>query len=188
MTINEIELFDLYGNGTLVMKTNVEEPRDDLRYTWYVKSNGQLIYKGTYQRNPFTAIQIEHLGLYVVRAFVRDGEGNKVELAAEFCASKKTSPVLAAAEAENDTVSVVPKVEHISGTFWQFSAEGNIPENAKYAWYIYREDQIDPIFKGSYSADANLLYDCKESGSYHAKLFVLFDGRKISVNTEIFSF
>lgn len=184
MIIKEIELFDLYGDGTLVMKTNVDTPTEDLRYTWYVKLNGQLIHKAGYQRNPFTAIHIDHLGKYVVKAFVRDANGEKVEEEVVFVANKKTSPQLAMEETKP---MIIAKADHISGAFWQFSAEGEIPENAKYAWYLYKKDVSEPIFRGAYVNTCNFVYNISESGEYLAKLFVLSSaGEKYVVVTDYF--
>ena len=46
MNITGLDLFDLYGDGTLVMKTAVDGADASTRYTWYVKQNGKTVYKG----------------------------------------------------------------------------------------------------------------------------------------------
>lgn len=185
MNITGLDLFDLYGDGTLVMKTSVDDADPSARYTWYVKLRGQTIYKGSYQRNPFTAIQLEHLGTYTVKAFVRDGEGNKKEYEATFSATRRTSPQLAQAEA--DAFSVTPVVSHVSGGFWQFSVEESFDPESKFAWYIYQEDVSDPIVKMPYSNEAKTVYKFETAGRYYVKAFVIQNGNKQSASSDVFT-
>lgn len=185
MEIKELELFDLYGDGTLVMKTNVDVPNDSLRFCWYIKEKGRLIYRGNYQRNSFSAFQLPHLGKYMIKAFVRDEQGEKAEIEVEFNVTKKTSPQLVLAES-TVTFSVQPKVEHISGGFWCFQVEGEIPEDARFAWYVYKEDIDEPVVRTVYSEESNYTYKFDISGTYYVKLFVLANGKKKSIVTEQF--
>ena len=185
MKIKELELFDLYGDGTLVMKTNVDIPNDNFRFCWYIKEKGRLIYKGNYQRNCFLAFQLPHLGKYMIKAFVRDEQGEKVETEVEFYATKKTSPQLALAES-TITFLVEPKVEHISGGFWCFQVEGELPENANFAWYIYKEEIDEPVLRTGYSEQSNYTYKFDTSGTYYVKLFIVANGKKKSIVSESF--
>ena len=184
MNITGLDLFDLYGDGTLVMKTAVEDVDLSARYAWYVKQNGKTVYKGSYQRNPFTAVQLEHLGTYVVKAFVRDGEGNKQELEATFSATKRTSPKLA--QADEISFSLTPVASHISGGFWQFSLEESFPPQSKFAWYIYQEGVSDPMVKLPYNNEAKAFYKFETAGRYYVKAFVMQDGRKQSASSNVF--
>ncbi len=180
-----MDLFDLYGDGTLVMKTLVDTPDPSLRYAWYVKLYGQKIYESRYQRNPFTAAKLSHLGNYVVKAFVRDGEGNKVTWEEIFTANKRTSPQLALLDDTDFTV--IPVISNISGAFWQFSVEGSFAEDTKFAWYIYQEGQDDPMEKIPYSKDSNTIYQFKAPGNYYAKAFVIQEGVKRSAFSDMFT-
>lgn len=182
MNITGLDLFDLYGDGTLVMKTAVDGADASTRYTWYVKQNGKTVYKGAYQRDPFTAVQLEHLGTYVVKAFVRDGEGSKQEFEATFSATKRTSPKLAQAEA----FSVTPVASHVSGGFWQFSVEESFEPESKFAWYIYQEGVNDPIVKMPYNHEPKAFYKFETAGRYYVKAFVMQDGRKQSASSNVF--
>lgn len=179
MEIIRLDLFDLYGDGTLVMKTEVDEPDPSLRYAWYVKAYGQKIYETHYQRNPFTAAQLQHLGSYVVKAFVRDGEGNKVTLEKTFTANKYTSPQLALTDT---SFTVTPVATQISGAFWQFTAEGTFGENTRFAWYVYQEGADTPIEKIPYSKDPSTVYQFTAPGRYYVKAFVIQDGVKQSAS------
>lgn len=179
-----LDLFDLYGDGTLVMKTLVDKPDPSLRYAWYVKLCGQKIFESHYQRNPFTAVRLSHLGNYLIKAFVRDGEGNKVTQEETFIANKYTSPQLALTDT---SFTVTPVATQISGAFWQFSVEGSFAEDTKFAWYIYQEGQDDPMEKIPYSKDNNTIYQFKAPGNYYAKAFVIQDGVKRSAFSDAFT-
>ena len=159
MNITGLDLFDLYGDGTLVMKTAVDGADASTRYTWYVKQNGKTVYKGAYQRDPFTAVQLEHLGTYVVKAFVRDGEGNKQEFVAS----------------------------HVSGGFWQLSLEESFPPESKFAWYIYQDGVSDPMVKIPYSHESKAFYKFETAGRYYFKAFVIQGGNKQSASSEVFT-
>ena len=50
MKIVSLDLFDLFGDGTLVMKTNVDEPDSAFRYAWYIKENGRATISATPMR------------------------------------------------------------------------------------------------------------------------------------------
>ena len=183
--ITGLDLFDLYGDGTLVMKTAVDGADASTRYTWYVKQNGKTVYKGAYQRDPFTAVQLEHLGTYVVKAFVRDGEGNKQEFEATFSATRRTSPKLV--QSKVNTFSVTPVVSHISGSFWQFSVEENFDPESRFAWYIYQKDISDPIVKMPYSNKSKTIYKFETAGLYYVKAFVIQSGNKQSASSDMFT-
>lgn len=185
MKITGLDLFDLYGDGTLVMKTAVEDADSSTRYAWYVKFRGQTVYKGSYQRDPFTAVQLEHLGTYTVKSFVRDGDGNKQELEATFSATKRTSPKLA--QAEENAFSVTPVASHVSGGFWQFSVEESFDEESKFAWYIYQEGVSEPMVKMPYSHEFKAFYKFEAAGRYYVKAFVIQDGNKQSASSDVFT-
>lgn len=189
MKIREIEIFDLYGDGTLVLKTNMEKASDDFRYAWNVKLNGRYILKGAYQKRAFTALQLAHLGKYEITAFVRNGAGEKVEERAEFHASLKTSPFLAVLEKENALVRVTPHIEQIDGGICQFTVQGNLPDGATCAWYVYQaENEAEPVFRSQYSEDSQCRYESEKSGDYYAKLFlILDDGQKLTFRSDVFT-
>lgn len=184
MKITGLDLFDLYGDGTLVMKTAVEGADASTRYTWYVKEAGKVIYKGAYQVRPFAAVKLEHLGNYTVKAFVRDGAGNKLELEIPFAATQHTSPKLSQAEA----FPVTPVITHISGGFWQFSVKESFAPGSKFAWYIYQEGVKDPVAKLlPYTQVSKTVYEFNQAGRYYVKTFVVQNGVKQSANSDVFT-
>lgn len=182
MEITGVELFDLYGDGTLVIKTNVDQEDETLRYAWYISESKELIYKGKYQNKPFTAIQLKHLGSYTVKAFVMDGNGNKAEFLTKFAANKRTSPKL-----PHPIPQVTPSVTHISGAFWQFSVDANLEKNARIAWYVYQEGQPNPIAKLPYASDKEAIYQFEKPGNYAVKVFIVQHGEKKSFLGSLFT-
>ena len=173
MEITGVELFDLYGDGTLVIKTNVDTEDKSLRYTWYVSENRELFYKGKYQEKPFTAIQLKHQGTYTVKAFVMDGSKNKAEFLAKFSANKHTSPKL-----PRPIPQVTPSVTHLSGAFWQFSVDAQLEKDAEIAWYVYQEKKPAPIARLPYTRDKEAIYQFEIPGNYAVKVFIVQLGEK----------
>jgi hypothetical protein len=181
MEIKEVEVFDLYGNGTLVLKTNVAEPTDDLRYCWYVRQGNKTIWKGAYQRKPFAAASVEMPGDYTIRAYVRDGEGNKVEMEVPFSADRVNSPLLV------DATAVHAKASNISGPFWKLELVEEPGEGAEYAWYLYQEGEEQPVHKGEYSDRSDYVHRFEEPGTYRAKLFVRVNKQRRTALTDWFT-
>ena len=186
MNISELELFDVSENGLLVMKTNVDEPAEDLRYAWYVKENGVFIYKSQYRHNPYTAVQLPYRGSYAVTAFVRNGTGEKITKEMVFRADRKTSPLLADKEVEHFNVCA-PAVEHISERFWRFHAAGDLPEGARFAWYIYREGVKEPLVRSAYAEEPTYMHKFEAPGNYSVKMFVVVGDAKRSAVGETFT-
>lgn len=175
MEITGVELFDLYGDGTLVIKTNVDKEDENLRYAWYISENKELIYKGKYQSKPFTALQLKHLGSYTIKAFVMDGDKNKAEFLTKFRATKRTSPKL-----PQPIPQVTPSATRISGAFWQFSIDAALEKDAKIAWYVYQANQPNPIARLPYARDKEVIYQFENPGNYAVKVFIIQHGEKKS--------
>lgn len=186
MKIVALDLFDLYGNGTLVMRTVVDQPSTALRYTWYIKKNGKNIYKGHYQRNPYMAFQLEHLGTYTVKAYVWEGKGEAMSFEADFTANKRTSPELAKT-IEQNRFQITPVVTHISGAFWEFSLEEDFGEDAQFAWYVYQADNPEPVSKQMYSSESRMVHQFEQPGNYYVKAFVIKDDVKCSACSQVFT-
>ncbi|MDO5558459.1 MAG: hypothetical protein Q4F95_02555 [Oscillospiraceae bacterium] len=184
MEIREIDVFDLYGDGTLVIKTNMTGQADDLRYAWYIELNSKKIFKGSYQHNPFMSYKIDQPGKYVVKAFVKNSDQDKVQSETEFTANKKTSPALIKDEVK--TFKLSPFAEHISDTFWKMDVKEKLADNAKYAWYLYRVNEQEPCIKQLYTPISEYVCSLKDPGEYYAKVFAVVDGIKHTAKTDVF--
>lgn len=77
MKIMEVEVFDLRGDGTIILKTRVKDVSDYIRYAWYVYYGNHLLFKSQYSNKPFMEYTITSLGTYRVKAFVLDKQTQK---------------------------------------------------------------------------------------------------------------
>ena len=91
MKIREIDAFDLYGDGTLVIKTNMEKDAPDggdgSRYAWHIMRKQLTIFKIPYQVRPWTAWQIPKYGEYLIKAFVKNADGERTRICVKCGAS-----------------------------------------------------------------------------------------------------
>jgi len=186
MKIKEIEAFDLYGDGTLVLKTNVEGKKNGLEYAWYIKRDGKLIFKSSYQLKDFIAFNIDKSGKYVIKAFVLENKSNKISEEIEISIDSTTSPKLVKKQLSLMGIDIVPVVEFISGPFWKMSVSGKFPKSSKFAWYIYKKGKKEPIFKQNYSLNNEYIHKFEEKGEYKAKVFAVLDENKYSMSTDWF--
>ena len=180
MKIKEIEAFDLYGDGTLVLKTNVDEPEDNLRYAWYVKLNNKIEHEVKYQKKSFAAVTLKQYGTYKVKAFVMNKDKEKVISEIEFTCNKNTSPNIR-------KFIITPVVSCVSGDFWKFSIKETFEDGTKYAWYIYRDGENEPYVKTDYSTETSIIHQFNNSGTYFIKVFVIKNGVKYSKRSEKFN-
>ena len=185
MKIATVDVLDLFGDGTLVMKTTVDEPGTAMRYAFYVKENGKNIFKSAYQTCPYMGFRLEHLGSYVIKAFARNGTEEAVHTEVSFDADKRTSPKLA--KVKKPVFPVTPVVSHVSGNFWQFSLVETFVPGTKFAWYIHQEGTDTPIIKTPYTEDSKLIHQFEESGRYYVKGFVVQSGTKRSAKSGVFT-
>ena len=184
MKIRDVDVFDLYGDGTLVIKTNVEDAGEGVRYAWYVKQGKRNVFKGTYQAKPFMSYDIPAIGTYVVKAFVKNQAGEKAEKEVTFNANRRTSPLLVSAASL--PLEGAPEIEHISGPFYRMSLRQNLPESARYAWYIYRKDEKEPFARQMYSESSEYVFAFQNPGEYYVKVFVTLDNAKSSLKSDLF--
>lgn len=184
MRINEIEVFDLFGDGTLVLKTNTDEESKTARYAWYVYYQGRLIHKTPYQAKSFLGVKVEKLGRYTVKAFVKD-EDEKIKDEIEVVLNRTTSPVLAN---NNKTVTLITIiVEKVTSNIMRFDVQGDFDENTTFAWYIYSEGNDEPICKQMYAKTSEYFHTFNTTGKYYAKVFALSNTEKRSVKSDVFS-
>ena len=75
-----------------------------------------------------------------------------------------------------------PEVDFLMGKI--FIAEGELSDDMQYAWYIYKSEEKEPVFKSGYSIEPSISYMIKESGCYFAKLFVKTGAGKYTYKSE----
>ncbi|MBR2743520.1 MAG: hypothetical protein IKD89_08015 [Clostridia bacterium] len=199
MKILSVDVFDLYGDGTLVFKTNVDTPEDkSVQYAWYVKKGDRTIYKGAYGMKPFMAYEIKEPGNYLIKAYaLNDSIGQKDKYELFFTADRETSPMLFASKkkgapapapaAVSPHTGRPPKVTHVAGHFWHAAVSGEYPVGSKFAWYIYLNGSTTPLERFSYSEDTECVCRLAEPGSYQVKLSVVSGKKKETSLSEKFT-
>lgn len=183
--INNIEVFDVNGDGTLIIKTNLNDTYENAKFAWYISYNGHTIYKSAYQKNPYMSYKVENLGKYMIKSFVKT-ETEKVQEEVIFDATRSTSPKLVT-ETKAEKTAIVPIAENINRGFWRFDIREPLSDGTTYAWYLFKENDETPYFKQMYTNYSEYIHSFKESGNYFAKLFVISNGIKKSVKTDVFT-
>jgi len=186
MNIKEIEVFDLYEDGTLVIKTNMEEKNEKLKYAWYIRKDEETIFKSKYQNQEFMAFNIDKSGLYAVKAFVIDDKLNKISKETKILIDYSTSPKLIEKELSKINVNVNVNIQFLNKLSWKINIYGQFPKSSKFAWYIYKRGKSEPIYKQMYSDKLEYIYEFAEKGQYKLKLFIISNGNKYSNNTQWF--
>lgn len=183
MTITEINCFALRNDGTLLMKTEVANPRDDYRYCFYIYRDQELMFKSPYDTRSFFIYKVDRLGTYQIKGFVRNGEGTqKQSLAIKYTLTKSNAEKLSQEDCfVSEAVLSVAKSDDLS---YIFSVSGHFPADAQYAWYIYREGEKKPEFRGAYSNNPTMMHNFNSSGFYMAKLFVRIGEKKLILRSD----
>ena len=188
MKISEIEAFDVYGDGTLILKTNLSEPVEGAQYAWYLIEGEETLVKVWFQNNRYTAIKLEKTGRYTIRAYVLDKDKHKTKKEIPFVANKKTSPILAEKTGDvKPEITVTPVVKKLSDSFWRFSVEEELPAGTQLAWYIYKEGETVPLYKQMYAKTTNYVHRFKEGGNYVLKVFAVLNNEKYTGISDVFT-
>lgn len=186
MEIKLVDFFDLYGDGTLVLRTIVDTPEKDVLYAWDVEKEKTRIHKGEFSPKPFMAVKVTEPGSYLIRSYVFDQMKKEKIIYEKYCElDRNTSPQLiagkkrnAAGQTEPDTTTK-PVVTHIAGPFWMANVAEQYPEDATFSWYLYTDGSTKPFEKQGFSRDQEFVYRFRNPGNYRVKLTVLVKGEKL---------
>ena len=204
MTIKYIDAFDLYKNGSIVLRTVADKQDGNYRYSWYIKQGNKIIFKSNYTADAFMLHKVDQPGTYEIIFFLRNEQTKeklREQMTLDVVFSESGAPVRQAppkthvpAKPQQETArssavppkkadpapkpAFAPKVAHISGPFWHMIPEKACPEGAKYSWYIYKAGNPTPVFKRSYSDDPEYVHKFQNAGKYYVKLSVLVNGEK----------
>jgi len=187
MTIKEIEAFDLYKDGTLMIKTNVEEKNEKLKYAWRIKKDKKKIFESNYQKQEFIIFNVDKSGEYIVEAFVIDDKLNKISKEKKISICYYTSPKLVEKELLEIKFSVSVNIQFLNRLLWKINIYGQFPKNFKFAWYIYKKGKDAPIYRQMYSENLDYTHEFNEKGQYKLKLFVILNGNKYANETKWFN-
>ncbi|PET44979.1 hypothetical protein CN514_21310 [Bacillus sp. AFS001701] len=162
------------------VKWEIDATGDGLEYAWYIYRDGEREEFISFNKSNVLEWNPNKPGLYFIKAFVRDSEGNKVS---EWSSEYKIVDYLHL----EDIKKIIPDKQSPQnwGTTitWKAEVKG---EDLEYAWYIYKEgERIDYI---PFTANNLLEWTPFESGRYRIKLFVKDNyGNKFSKWTREFS-
>ena len=186
MKILEVTCFDLKNDGSLLIKSEMDEANPEYRYCFYIYKGSETLYKSPYDRKSFILYKAEQYGKHKIKAFVRNKDGSeKDECVIDYVVNKANARnLMSNEEQESSDISVKVDFEKIRDCIYLITATGELPESAKYAWYIYNADNNQELFRGPYSASPNFTYDFLTPGNYFAKLFVKDGNRKNTMKSE----
>lgn len=179
MRIVEVTCFALRNDGTLLIKTNVDHADDSYRYCFYIYKGSETLFKSPYDKKSFLMHKVEEFGKYQIKAFVRNADGTEKEtMVISYIVNKSNARELAS----EDSIEVVPAIkiliEKIKFGTVLVTASGALSDDMQFAWYIYKENTKEPVFKSKYSDQSIFSYVTTDKGRYYAKLFVKEGNKK----------
>ena len=185
MKIEEVTCFALRNNGTLLIKTEVDEPDESYRYCFYIYKGSETLYKSPYDRKSFLMWKADAFGKYQIKAFVRNSDGaEKDSMVISYVVNRSNARELDTEDEDQAPVNINVSVEKLKEGVLMATASGDLPEGAQFAWYVYPAESREPEFKGNYSTNPMLTYSVKGSGNYYAKVFVKSGARKDTARSE----
>lgn len=183
MEIIHVEVFDLFGDGTLVLKTDLDNADENIRYAWYISFGKNPPEKTKYLKNNFLGWEISDPGVYKIKAWAMNiVTKEKVSKEVTFTVNRITSPVLFESFDEQKNMHV--DVFHVEGAVWRITALGDLPEYADYAWYVYRDGEDNPVYKTEYAPVNEFLYEVPSNGKYRFKFFCRTENDKMSFTSD----
>ena len=173
MKILEVTCFALRNDGTLLIKTNMDQTDDSYRYCFYIYKGSETIFKSPYDRKSFLMYKVDEFGKYQIKAFVRNSDGTeKDSMVISYIVNKSNAKELAGDEVIEIVPAITVNIEKIKDNTVLVTATGAINEDMQFAWYIYNGEEKEPVFKSKYSKEPSISYIVKENGNFYAKLFV----------------
>jgi len=184
MKIEEVSCFALKGDGTLLIKINMDKPDDSYRYCFYIYKGSETLFKSPYDRKSFLMYKVDEFGKYQIKAFVRNANGSeKDSMVIPYVVNKDNARELA-----GDVIEVIPnatiELKKYENNMIIANVTGEFSDEVQYAWYVYYNTDKEPVFKSKYSIEASLSYIAKKKGNYLMKLFVKDNGKKFVYKSE----
>ena len=185
MKIEEVACFALRNNGTLLIKTEVDEPDESYRYCFYIYKGSETLYKSPYDRKSFLMYKADAFGKYQIKAFVRNSDGSERDsMVISYVVNRSNARELAAEEEAQPPVNITAAVEGIKDGVIMAAARGDLEEGDQFAWYVYQSGSKEPEFRGTYSSNPMFSYSAQSDGKYFVKLFLKRGERKVTARSE----
>ena len=185
MKIEEVTCFALRNNGTLLIKTEVDEPDESYRYCFYIYKGSETLYKSPYDRKSFLMWKADAFGKYQIKAFVRNSDGaEKDSMVISYVVNRSNARELDTEDEDQAPVNINVSVEKLKEGVLMATASGDLPEGTQFAWYVYHSGSKEPEFRGTYSSNPMFSYSAQDGGKYFVKLFLKRGERKVTARSE----
>ena len=186
MTIEEINCFALRGDGTLLIKTEMDEVRAENLYCFYITDRQGKTFKAPYAKESFLLHQVEELGTYQIKAFVKDSvTGEKVISSLNYVLDGKKAWKL---RKESQLASAQVTLELLEGLkppSLLFKVKGELPKDTEICWYVYHDSETETEYRSPYQKERSFLYQAKGRGRYMGKAFLRNEEEKVSIKSDI---
>ena len=179
MEIEAVHCNAINGDGTLLLKVDVDEPEKPFQYCFYIYKGSETLFKSAYKPESWLEYKAEEFGKYQIKAFVRDRETKaavsrvvpyvlKEKYAWKLAESKKKEPPI--------TGMLGVELERISpGVF----RAGTALTCRRYAWRVFQEGKETPEFSRDFSPDPVLVYAALHSGCYRVELTAELENERL---------
>lgn len=170
MQIEAVHCNALNGDGTLLLKTDVDEPERPLQYCFYLYKGSETICKTPYDQKSWMEHKVEALGKYQIKAFVRDTEtGQTISKVVPYVLKEKYAQKLAQAlntgPLPDGKIDV--RLQQLSpGVLW--AKAGRWCDRC--AWRVFREGTEKAEFERGFSKSPVLVYAALATGRYRVEL------------------
>ena len=185
MKIETLDCLPLRDDGTILAKIVMYRMDDNYRYSFYVYKGVERVHTQPYGEKSFLLYRAERLGTYKIKAFVRNRDGSERDsFALLYTLTKKNAPRIAHPETPEETKGLTVSARRTGDCAAAAAAGGMFSDEARYAWYIYRDGETEPIFKGTYDDGPEIDYSFSQPGRYWFKVFVKEKGERFVQRSE----
>lgn len=171
MRIEDITCLPRKSDGTILIKTEVDHPQDNLEYCFYIYKGSERIYTSPYQRKNFILYTAKAYGKYQIKAFVRAADKSaRTESVTSYVVTRDNAKDLQAAQIRSEM-----RIHLYEGLASErvilAEVQGSREVGDHYAWYVYQVGRDEPVFKSPYSGNPMFAYQTNRPGSYYLKVF-----------------
>ena len=157
MKIVDVSCIAIKDDGTILVKTIMDQEGEDVRYAYHVVKKQELLHKEPYSNNSYLLYKANEHGRYKIKAFVRSADGaEKVTKEVFYTVDNKNAPKLPNPEKPDVPKEISLSVRIEPNGALTATAKGVFHADASYGWYLYEEGVSEPVQKIGYSGDSSL--------------------------------
>lgn len=171
MVIEEIVCIPQKNDGTIIIKTEVDNPQVGLQYCWYIYKGSERVYNSSYRSRSYLLYTAEEYGKYQIKAFVRTADkSERAESVTSYVVTKENAKDLHAAQMRKST-QVLLRDQLAEERILLAEVVGPTEEGDRFAWYVFAGENEEPVFKMPYSENPVFAYRAEKPGTYYLKAF-----------------